>query len=257
MFLRRSSPRGLVGGERVRFLRHMSKTSRACKIDDRLLLHREAQPTIQVRNLQWDLRVGMFVENVSSPTGVGPKVGAKPARRRRTRIQLAGAAGVVLAGSAFGLHQYTVWHGNSLGPQLQAWAPAELGTPQHEVDRPWELSHLTQVRHGRIWQRVRVRFPSRTTRRNEVVAQLGQVDAATKLAPASNPSPSADLIPLSNPAFDPPLTAGSAKSTQFQPQRDPTARKHIHRRHQSSIANFIRSIDDGLRKAWRSVLASK
>jgi hypothetical protein len=209
----------------------MSKSFRAWNINNPLLLRRDAQPTIQVRDLEWGMRIGTFVE---SPAGSGRKVGAN---RRRRMIQLATAAGIVLAIGAFSLHQYTVWVDNSLGPQLQAWTPAGLGTPQREVDASWQLSHSTQERLAR----------------SEADAQLGPVITQTKLAPASSPSPSADLVRVSGSAFDPPLTAVPrekpgeplrewvttitfanwlttityAKSSQVQPQRDRTAGKHL------------------------------
>ena len=245
----------------------MSKTFRAWKIDDPLLLRRDAQPTIQMRDLQWGIRIGMFVENGGPPTGLGRKVGAK--RRRRMHIQLAGAAGIVLAGSAFGLHQYTVWRSNSFGPQLQAWAQPGLGTPQLEVDASSQLSHPTRERPAQ----------------NEADAQLGPVVPETRLAAASSPSPSADLIPVPSPSFDPPLTAAPqqkptsseplrewvtsttsgnwvttityAKSSQVKPKRDRSARKQMDRRQQGSMANLISGINDGVRRAWRSVPAGK
>jgi hypothetical protein len=318
----------------------MSKTFRAWKIDAALLLRHDAQPTIQVRDLQCGIRVGVW-----------------PEQRRRMRIQRAGAVGIVLAGSAFGLHQYAVWRSNSLGPQLQAWAQPGSDTPQLEVDASWQLSQstreraarneadaklgsvksetrlvpasspspsadsvpshaldppptaapqqkptsseplgewvaqpgldtlhledLTRERPARSWQRVRLRFSSRATRKKEVVAQLGPVEPATRLAPASSLTPSPD--PVSNPALDPPLTGApqqkptsseplgewvttvsaidqgvapiSARGSQTkpQPQRDRSVHKQIDTRDQGSMTNVIGNINDGLRKAWSSV----
>jgi hypothetical protein len=243
------------------------------------------------------------------------------------RIQLAGAVCIVLAGSTFGLNQYTEWRSNSLGPQLQAWAPGGLDTPQLEVDASWQRSQ------------------SAGERVNEAHAQLGPVEPGTKLAPpsgpspsadpvsrptfdpaltaapqqkptsseppregvaqpglgaphledvtrerpvrvasASSPSPGADLIPVSSPALDPPLSAGppqkptpseplgewvttvsaidqggapiSARNhqqTKPQPQRDRSARKQIDSPDQGLMANVVGNITDGLSKAWSSV----
>jgi len=234
----------------------MSKAFRAWKIDAALLLRRDAQSTIQVQDLQWGIRVGVW-----------------PEQRRRMRIQLASAVSIVLAGTTFGLHQYMLWRSNSLGPQLQVWAQPGSGTPH--------LEDLTRERPARSWQRVRLRFPSRATRKKEFVAQFGPVEPEIRLAPASTPIASAD--PVSSPAFDPPITAAPQQKpmsneplaewvttvsaidqggapisarrpqTKPQPQRDRSASKQIVTRDQGSMANVIENINESLRKAWSSV----
>jgi hypothetical protein len=202
----------------------------------------KAQPAIQVRDLRWGLRVGVFADSGGPSTGTGRRMGAKPARPRR-RIQLAGAAGIFFAGSAFGLHEYMPWRSNPLGLQLQAWVQPGLGAPQLEAEAPLgqrtvglvrplsfsqstsdhapetmprQLSQLTRERHARMWQRVRVRLPRAT--RNEADPQLGPVQSETRSVPGSSPIPtSAGFSPVSGHAFDPPLTAPASTASEPPP----------------------------------------
>jgi hypothetical protein len=88
----------------------------------------KAAPTIQVHDLPWGLRVGLFAVDVPA-TGMGDRAGAgAPRRRMRIRMLVASAAGISLAGFAYGLHKDFLPLTNSPRlAELKGRARSELG----------------------------------------------------------------------------------------------------------------------------------
>jgi hypothetical protein len=141
----------------------------------------KAEPTFQVQDLLWGLRVGMFAGNGPS-TGKGHKVGALVPQRRSLAIavSLAGAAGVFVAGVIYSPHRYTMASRDLPGREWVALAMPVVGTPQLQTDA-----------HPKI--------------------ELAE--PATKLTPASSTPPtSLSFIPVSGLASDAPLTPGQPPS---------------------------------------------
>jgi len=193
----------------------------------------KAAPTIQVHDLPWGLRVGLFAENGPA---TGNKRGTLVPRRRRMAISmaLAGAAGICVAGIVYGLVDRPL-----KVPVASSDLPSREWIALARVD--WDTPQLQVAPSGQTNETlVRQLSSSETSSANFSPAPGSTSDTQVIAAQHQSPTSIKRLRKRRKIAYAKRAVVQNGVPTRIhrhvQPQRDRSDHRRVHRRDQGTIA---------------------